>query len=168
MQSPEPSREELIRQIADILGKAHPKPPLGKQILSALFSVFIRSACVSYATYLGFLFLEKYSRDTLDGPTRSISNFEIGLAGLLGIYLGYRIFRRVYGDRLVPLAEMAKRMVLRLGVIVTTFLFWSSVFSLFGDSRGDSFWHILALMFILGSGYDFRLSPRPSQPQLQS
>ena len=168
MDNQQPSREELIWQIADVLGKAQPKPPRGKQIFSALVSIIIRSACVSYSIYLGILFLQKYSRDTFEGPTRNISNVEVGLAFLFLLYMGYRIFRQVYRDRLVPIKDMLQRLVGRLARIVLTFLFWSWFLSLFGYRGVGSFWSLLGFMFIVSSGYDFPLAPRPRSQSSQS
>lgn len=123
---------------------------------------------MSYAFYLSSLFLEKFDSGYERPHQQTVSNIEFLFFGLVFVFFLYLVFRQVYRDRLVPIKEMLKRMMVRLGVIVVTFLFWTAVFSLFRYSGGDSFWLIIASLFIINSGYDFRLGPRPPRPALKS
>lgn len=168
MQTPEPSREELVRQIADVIGKAKPLPSRKMQALSLLVSFLIRTACASYSVYMGYLFAIKYAlghESVKSGPITA--NDQALIYGLAAFFL-YMVFRKVYGDRFTPAINMIRLIVFRIAKIVITFLFWNLIFSWFNGLK-DSFIAMVATIFIIGSGYDFRLKDRgPKTPSPSS
>ncbi|MBS1701339.1 MAG: hypothetical protein JST12_06750 [Armatimonadetes bacterium] len=164
----EPTREQLIAEIADILGKVNPLPSRGKQVLSVLSSTLIRIGCLAYAIYLAFLFNTNFTNLSSHSKSEPLSTGEWILAIVFFVIFLSSFVRRVYGDRMTPLVEMIKRTGFRLGLIIFTFLFWSWMFQMFPGMGYNPFVSAIATIFILNSGYDFRLSPRSPRRKIPS
>lgn len=160
MQHDKPSREELITQIADVVGKAKPLPPIRVQVLNAAASALIRLACLSYSIYLAFLFITNYTLGNRDEKLDSFTKSEQAFLYLAVGFFAFFVFRRVYRDRMTPITFMLKRTAIRLTVIIFTFLFWIWVFKIFPALPYNAFASGLAAILIINSGYDFRLSER--------
>jgi len=163
VQSPEPSHEELVGQIAEVLGKAQPPRSRKMRVLSIITSIAIRSACICYSLYLGFLFARSFVLDKLDKDTRPTSTLDyIMMVLVIGFFL-FLIFRKVYGDRLTPVDYMLRRTLARGMIIILTFLFWNWIFSSFPSLSYTIFAQIITFL-IFASGYDFHLRPRSKSP----
>ena len=158
---PDPSRQELITQITDVIGPSVAiRPSRNQQIGRAVLSFLIRSAAFSYTGYLAMLFNSRFGNESTRGFTFGPKDY--GMLGLMLAVLSFFVFRKVYGDRLTPVGSMLKRFLGRMIKIVVVFLFWTAMFSNFGELGKNEFMLLLGTIFIFSSGYDCRLTaPRP-------
>lgn len=164
MDRPEPSREDFVDQITEIIGQIKPPPTKKQQFLSGLTSFMVRGAYASYSIYLGLLFatpLKYFSSNKT--PDREVAGWEIVLAVLIAIYFLRIIFGDVWKDRMTPVKDMASRIISRGLIVVSTFLFWRVVFEWF-PGFGNSLMSFVATYFIVSSGYGFRLTGPKAEP----
>ena len=164
---PDPSRQEIISQITDVIGQNMAiRPSRKQQIGRALLSFVVRCAAFSYTAYLAMLFNTRFGHDPAQRFTLGAKDYT--MLGLMIAVLGFFVFRKVYGDRMTPMGSMLKRFLARMIKIVVVFLFWTVVFSNFSDLGKNQFMLLLGTIFIFSSGYDFRLSAPRLRPSPSS
>lgn len=166
MEKQEPTREELISEIADIVGKVKPIPSLGSQILSGTISVLVRAGFFTYAAYLAMLFNHRFLGDLKKTTSGVTSTWDIVLLGVAIGFMAFFVFRKVASDRFIAAKDFFIPILFRAAkiVFVATIYMW-----LFGASpmlAASEFLVLITTFFILNSGFDFRLTvaQRPKNP----
>lgn len=164
MEKQEPTREELISEIADIVGKVKPIPSLGSQVLSGTISLLSRTGFFAYSAYLAMLFHYRFAKELTKASSTNWSALDILLLiGAVG-FMAYLIFRKVSKDRLFPAREFFYPILRRTAKIILVAVFYMWLFGASPLLASSEFLVLIASFFILNSGYDFDLT-EPRRPK---